>query len=113
MSEKDHQALHLRYLDQHEAHPDRAEIGHGRRQRRHWYPPRKTEEGQHDVISASAERYADEQARDADRDIVAHDVPTLRAHEIAEARRIEEERIVVRRSSDVFRQRIEESLVRL
>ena len=45
MSEKDHQPLHLRYLDQHEAHADRAEIGHRRRQRRQRHPPRKTDEG--------------------------------------------------------------------
>jgi len=62
MSKEHHQALHLRYLDQHEAHPDRAEIAHRRRQRRLRHPPRQTEERQDDVISAGSERDDDDES---------------------------------------------------
>ena len=113
MAEEDHQALHLRYLDQHETHPDRAEIGHRRRQRRQRHPPRKTEEGQYDVVSAGKERGDDEQAGHTDRNIVGHCSPRIHVRQIAEAGSEEEERFVIRRCSDIFRQRIKECRVRL
>src|SRR5271168_5059705 len=50
MSKEDHQPLHLRYLDQHEAHADCAKISDQRRQHRQQHPLRETHERRDDVV---------------------------------------------------------------
>src|ERR1019366_2784549 len=70
MPKEDHQPLHLRYLNQHEAHADRTEIRYGWRQRRQRHPPRKTDKRNDDVVAAGAKRYHDEQQSHVDRRVV-------------------------------------------
>ena len=70
MSKEDHQPLHLRYLDQHEAHADSAEIRYGWRQRRQRHPLCEADKGNDDVVPAGAKRDQDEQQSHADRRVV-------------------------------------------
>src|SRR5207342_1515618 len=74
-------------------------------------PPRQADEGNDDVVAAGQKRQDDERARQRDRRIVVSVERGGRGESIPQPRRIEEERIVVGRGSNVLRQRSEEGRV--